>query len=156
MTRVLPTRRDHARVRVDGRVARRCDDRGSATVIVLVLVGALVAVALGGALVGGALVAQRRAAAAADLAALAAAESLGSLGGSAAGGTTACATAERISRQNDARLATCQVEGLEVAVEVDVDLPGPFGVERAVPGRARAGPSRVADGLDPESAAGRP
>lgn len=116
------------------------EDRGAATIFVLVLVAVLGVVAVGGAVAGGVLVGQRRAAAAADLAALAGAEALQVGGGSASAGVGACEAAGRVSERNEARLTGCFVEGLEVAVEVTVDVPAVFGGEWSIPGGARAGP----------------
>ena len=135
-----------------GRSARPVSrgEEGSATVLLLVLVGLLTTVAVAGAAVGGLLVGQRRAASAADLAALAAAEALGPVG-TAAGGASACQEAGRVSEANRARLTDCLVEGQEVAVEVAVDVPGLLGGAWKVPGRARAGP---ADGPSAEAPTG--
>lgn len=118
----------------------RRDERGGATVLVLVLVAVLVCLAVAGVVAGGVLVGQRRAAAAADLAALAAAESLGLSGGTALGGTTACEQAVRAGEANGARLTDCLVEGREVSVELTVEVPTVFGGTWSIPGRARAGP----------------
>lgn len=134
----------------------RRQERGAATVLVLVLVGVIGAVAVGGVLAGGALVGHRRAAAAADLAALAGAEALGAGGGSAAGAPVACEAAGQVSERNDARLTGCFVDGLEVVVEVVVDVPTVLGREWTVPGRARAGPSRADYSAGLESGAGGP
>lgn len=120
--------------------SRPREDRGAATIFVLVLVAVLGVVAVGGAVAGGALVGQRRAAAAADLAALAGAEALQVGGGSASSGVGACEAAGRVSERNEARLTGCSVEGLEVVVEVAVDVPAVFGGEWSIPGGARAGP----------------
>lgn len=120
------------------------EQRGSTTVIALVLVGLLTSVALAGAVAGGVLVGKRRAAAAADLAALAAAETLGPGGpasvGLSSGEGAACAQAALVSRANAARLTTCRVEAPEVFVQVAVDVRSPWGSTWPVPGSARAGP----------------
>lgn len=118
----------------------RRDERGGATVLVLVFVTVLVCLAVAGVVAGGVLVGQRRAAAAADLTALAAAESLGPRGGTALGGATACEQAVRVGEANGARLTDCLVEGREVSVELTVEVPTLFGSTWSIPGRARAGP----------------
>lgn len=119
--------------------------------LVLVLVSVLATVAVAGAAVGGLLVGQRRAASAADLAALAAAEAIGPGGVTAVTGASACQEAGRVSNANRARLTGCLVEGDEVFVEVEVNVPGLGGAVWEVPGRARAGPS---PGAGPTAASG--
>lgn len=133
----------------------RRDERGGATMLVLVLVTVLACLAVAGVVVGGVLVGQRRAAAAADLAALAAAESLGLSGGTALGGATACEQAVRAGEANGARLTDCLVEGREVSVELTVEVPTVFGGTWSIPGRARAGPvGRAARGSPVSGSAG--
>lgn len=133
----------------------RRDERGGATMLVLVLVAVLACLAVAGVVVGGVLVGQRRAAAAADLAALAAAESLGLSGGTALGGATACEQAVRAGEANGARLTDCLVEGREVSVELTVEVPTVFGGTWSIPGRARAGPvGRAARGSPVSGSAG--
>lgn len=131
------------------RQGRAQDGRGSTTVLVLVVVAVLSTLAVAGAAVGGVLVGQRRAAAAADLAALAAAEALAAGRGSAVAGVAACEEAGRVSDANAARLTGCVVKGLEVGVEVAVDVPTLFGSAWSVPGRARGGPATGSGGLGP-------
>ena len=114
-------------------------ERGSATVLMLVVVAALTSLAVGAATVAGVLVAQRRAAAAADLAALAAADALTGHGWSAAGNAPACLVARGVSGANGGRLTGCLVQGRAVVVGVVVDVSSPFGGSWSVPGRARAG-----------------
>lgn len=123
--------------------------RGSTTVLVLVVVAVLSTLAVAGAAVGGVLVGQRRAAAAADLAALAAAEALAAGRGSSVVGVAACEEAGRVSEANAARLTGCVVEGVEVGVEVAVDVPTLFGADWSVRGRARAGPATGSAGPGP-------
>lgn len=122
-------------------------DRGSATVLTLLLVGVLTVAGLGGAAVGGLLVGERRAATAADLAALAAAAELSVPGRTA---RTACETARRLGHVNGARVTRC-VAGLpsterassaarrDVLVEVVVDVHL-LGRSWGAVGSARAGP----------------
>lgn len=110
-------------------------ERGSATVWVLALAGALAVVALAAVLVGGAVVARHRAGSAADLAALAAA------GRAVLADPGACAVAEEVAAANGAVLERCTVRAGAV-VEVEVAVPfrlGPLG-RRDAAGRARAGP----------------
>ena len=85
----------------------------------------------GAGLLGSGMLAQSRAATAADLAALAAADSL------AIGGSAPCQVASEVAARNDAALTSCQVQGQDVLVRVEVTasaLP-------VVGARARAGPS---------------
>lgn len=149
------------------------DQRGSATVLVIVLIATLVVAALGATAAGEVLVGRRRAASAADLAVLAGAQALSS-GATAAGPTAfpsapapapaaapatgtpisgsgsgaACREAWRVSTANGARLTDCEVQGTVVAVAVLVDVPIVFGRSLGVPGKARAGPA-AADGTAP-------
>jgi secretion/DNA translocation related TadE-like protein len=115
-------------------------ERGSAAVLVVVMVGVLTALALGGSAIGGLMVGQRRAAAAADLAALAGAAALRPGLGSLPTGS-GCDRAARVSAENGARLTGCSIDGREVVVRVAVDVSNPFGGGWAVPGMARAGPA---------------
>ncbi|MBB3083445.1 Rv3654c family TadE-like protein [Geodermatophilus sabuli] len=110
-------------------------ERGSATVWVVALAGALAAIGVAAVLVGSAVVGRHRATGAADLAALAAAEH------AVRGRADPCAAAARVADANGARLTGCGVDGaavVEVAVVVPVRL-GPLGVREAA-ARARAGP----------------
>ena len=131
------------------RRGRRGREAGAASVLVLVLVAVITTLALAGVTVGGVLVGQRRAAAAADLAALAAAEALGPGFGPTVAGVAACEAAGTVSAANDARLTGCLVEGVEVLVEVAVEVHGGFGAGWTVPGRARAGPVKERPGPAP-------
>jgi len=110
-------------------------ERGSATVWVLALAGALAVVGAAAVLVAAAVTARHRAGGAADLAALAAA------GRAVTGDPAACAVAGEIAERNGARLTACTVEdGGVVAVTVVVPVRlGPLGRHDAT-GRARAGP----------------
>jgi secretion/DNA translocation related TadE-like protein len=74
-----------------------------------------------------------RAGAAADLAALAAAQALRD-------GSDPCAAATTVARANDARVAACEPDGLEVRVTVEADTPRMVGLTWSVPASARAGP----------------
>lgn len=115
---------------------RRQDERGAGSVLILavsmVVVTALLAVAV---LVAGQS-ARRQAAAAADLAALAAAA------GVQAGVDDPCAVAARIAVENAAVLRDCVVDGVEVEVQVRVEVRAPLSWLPAQQRRARAGPPR--------------
>jgi secretion/DNA translocation related TadE-like protein len=119
-------------------VSRR-DERGAATLLVLVMVGVLATMAVAGAVIGGILVGQRRASSAADLAALAGAEALRAGGGSVVAGSAACDDARHVATMNGAQLRSCRASGAEVELEVVVEVRSAWGRTWAVPGRARAG-----------------
>lgn len=110
------------------------DERGTATVAVLSLIGVVLLVAGAAAAVLGAVVAHRQAQAAADLAALSAATAAGQ-------GADACGAAGRVARANSGQLADCRLEGDDVLVTVTVEMPGAVDVLGEVRARARAGPS---------------
>jgi secretion/DNA translocation related TadE-like protein len=114
------------------------DERGSATVLGLVLAAVLVTVAVAGAAGAGLLVGHRRAGAAADLAALAGAAALQQA--ALAGDGDACGQVAAVSAANRAVVQECLVEGEEVQVRVEVEVRGPFGASWPVAARARAGP----------------
>jgi secretion/DNA translocation related TadE-like protein len=128
------------RVRVDGaarvraRTGRITDQRGSATVLVLVAVVLLAAATLVGLVLGALATLERRVESAADLAALAGAAAVQD----AADG---CAAARVVAARNDASLGACAVRGdvLEVRAVRVVHLPLVGRVPLAA--RARAGPS---------------
>ena len=107
--------------------------RGSASVLVISLVGVLVLVGLAAAFVTATAAAHRRAQSAADLAALAGAVV-------AQRDEDACAAAARVARGNHAALVECAVLGDDVLVTVRVASPELAGHEWSVVGRARAGP----------------
>ncbi len=114
------------------RVTPRRDQSGAAVVAALGVVAVLLLVAGAGAGVGGLVVAQRRAQSAADLAALAAAQAV-------QGGEDACAAGDRIADRHEVHLIGCAVEGPEVVITVEVELPAVF-AGRSIRARARAGP----------------
>ncbi|MDF9717093.1 MULTISPECIES: Rv3654c family TadE-like protein [unclassified Nocardioides] len=122
--------------RVRGRAARGRDEGGFATVaalgMVMVLATVALAVAVGAALV----VDHRRAQAAADLAALAGATALGGTG-------DACGAAASTAEANAARLASCEVIGRDVRVEVVVEHDSLAGRVAELRGTARAGPAQA-------------
>lgn len=108
-------------------------EKGSGTVLALVLAFAVMALLAGVLLLAQAGVMASRAASAADLAALAAAD--------AARGISSgepCAVAASVVEQHGATLTACEVVGGEVA-EVATELERPFLLGVAT-GRARAGP----------------
>jgi secretion/DNA translocation related TadE-like protein len=128
----------------DGRAAvpalrgrrRRCS-AGSATLYVLALAAALLAVSVVVTGFAGLTVAKHRAVTAADLAALAAASAAAS-----AAATDSCAVATETARHNGARVTECVQEGSDVLVTVGVAAQAPFGLQPLVRARARAGPAR--------------
>lgn len=110
-------------------------DAGAATVVVLGL--AAVVVLLGAVLValGAVSVTRHRAAAAADLGALAAASR------ALQGEPVACSRASGVVQAAGARLASCQVVGDRVEVEVVLQPEGPLAALGEARGRAVAGPA---------------
>lgn len=113
---------------------RRVSERGSATVLVLPLLGALAVTAVLLGFVAGAVVAQRHAATAADLAALAGAAALQD-------GGDGCAEATAVTVHNDAEVVACRVSGAELQLTVRAETAALFGRRLTVSARARAGPS---------------
>lgn len=111
---------------------RREDGVAAVSALGLTVVLVLVALVCGqlAALVNG----QRRAQSGADLAALAGA-------GSLSDGGDPCRAAGRLATANQVQLVACAVVGDSVRVVVRVERRGPFGVERSIRARARAGPS---------------
>lgn len=108
-------------------------DRGSATVLGVVLVAVLAMAATLAASVGGVVADQRRVESAADLAALAAA-------GAAQAGGNACFAAARSAHRNGARLASCAVDGEVITVRV-VRSRVVLGRTVELSSRARGGPA---------------
>ena len=136
------TRRQQHRVKAATRAwriwRRSLDDRGSAAVVMLGVMAALLAFTVSGLLLASAVLASHRARAAADLAALAAAGVL--LQGDPAG--MACRSAAQVAATNHGRLQRCIVSGSEVRLSVVVSA-GVRGVGIAT-ARSRAGPGRNA------------
>jgi secretion/DNA translocation related TadE-like protein len=117
------------------RIGRRSlDDRGSAAVVMLGVIAAVLALTVSGLLLASAVLASHRARAAADLAALAAAGVL--MRGGPAG--SACESAAQAAAANYGRLQQCIASGREVRLTVAVHA-GPRGVGIAT-ARSRAGP----------------
>lgn len=108
--------------------------RGSASVLVVVMIGWVVLLGLAGAFVSGTVAAHRRAQSAADLGALAGAVARER-------GEPACPVAARVAGSNGARLVDCRVDAGHVVVAVVVDGPRFAGHGFAPHGRARAGPA---------------
>ncbi|WP_439423209.1 Rv3654c family TadE-like protein [Saccharothrix sp. HUAS TT10] len=109
----------------------RLGDRGSASVVAVVVVAVWFGLVVVGVRVGEVVVDRHRLGAAADLGALAAA---GQLSG---GVSEACARAGWVVERMGGRLAACLVEGWEVTVRVS----GEAGVFGALSAQARAGPA---------------
>lgn len=110
-------------------------DRGSATVLVVAALAALLAAGVGALEIVGAVRASHQAHSAADLASLAGALIL-VRGGSP---SSACSRAAVLARQNSASLVDCRPTGDSV-LEVVVSVPGGTGLGPAV-ARSRAGPA---------------
>jgi secretion/DNA translocation related TadE-like protein len=106
-------------------------DRGSASVLLLAIGSAVVAVGIGATLVGAAITDRHRAQVAADLGALAGARN------AVDGAGIACERAGEIVAANGAGLVGCRVDGLDLVVTAQV------GRARA---SARAGPASSASG----------
>jgi len=114
---------------------RPAGEQGSGTVLVLGIIGALLALAVGATALIQAQVAAGRARLAADLAALGGATALNSV--TAPGDP--CAVAGGVAEANGAALGSCTVVGEDVVVEVGVRVRI-LGVARTATARARAGP----------------
>ncbi|THV41576.1 Rv3654c family TadE-like protein [Glycomyces buryatensis] len=117
----------------DGRRAG-CGEEGSATVLAVGVVAALVVSTVAFAAVGQATAARHRAQGAADAAALAGAAKV------LFGDEEACAAAAAMVAANSAELESCEVNDLEVTIRVTEEangIPRAFGPARAV---SRAGP----------------
>ncbi|MBM0123816.1 Rv3654c family TadE-like protein [Pimelobacter simplex] len=114
-------------------------ERGAATVLAVTLAGVLLLVGAATGVVGAIVVAHRRAQAAADLAALAGAVAVGH------SGRDPCAAAAGVAQANGAVLATCQVDGADVLVEVRVGGPRWLGQDQDLMAAARAGPASGAE-----------
>ena len=109
------------------------DQRGAASLLIVALLSLLLLVGAALGVVAAMVWAHRTAQSAADLAALAGAAGLQQ-------GEDACAAASRIAGANDARVASCVVEGEEAVVEVTVTGPRWLGQGADLSARARAGP----------------
>lgn len=109
-------------------------ERGSATVVMLGVIGSVLMLTISGLLLASAVLASHRARAAADLAALAAAGVL--MRGEPP--HAACESAARVAARNHGRVQQCIVAGSEVRLSVAVSA-GVQGVGVAT-ARSRAGP----------------
>jgi secretion/DNA translocation related TadE-like protein len=112
---------------------RRCDQRGSATVLVVAFAGVLMLLGAAFGVVAAMVHAHRVAQSGADLSALAAARSL-------ALGRDGCAEAAAIARANGVRLTTCRATGPVVTVSVVAPGPHWLGQTSDLSAEARAGP----------------
>jgi len=112
----------------------RPHDRGSTTLVMLGVIGAVFLLTISGLVLASAVLASHRARAAADLAALAAAGVL-MRGGP---GSAACATAAQVAAVNHARMQLCNSSATDVRLSVVVPA-GVRGVGVAT-ARSRAGP----------------
>jgi secretion/DNA translocation related TadE-like protein len=112
----------------------RTNDRGSATIWVVVAALLVVAITAVVVAVGAAVEARHRAAAAADAAALAGALDV------VEGPAGACGAARRLAAQDGAVLARCSVTGAVVDVSTRISLAGPLRWLGLAAGVARAGP----------------
>ena len=121
--------------RMRSRSVRR-RDHGSATVLVLAVLGVLLVVAAAAFTLVGAVVASHRAHAAADLSALAGAALL--VQGQGPG--SACVRAAAAARRNDAVSVSCRA-GADLSIEVVVSVPARIPGLGAASARARAGPA---------------
>jgi secretion/DNA translocation related TadE-like protein len=115
-------------------VSRGRDERGSATLLVVEMVGLLLFIGAALSVVTAMVVAHRAAQAAADLAALAGARDV-------AGGGAGCARATQIAAANQARVTTCTVTGRVVDVVVEVEGPHWLGQTADFDAHARSGPA---------------
>ena len=115
-------------------MSRRGAESGSASVLVVAMVGVLLMVGSALGVVTAMVRAHRVAQAGADLAALAGARGL-------ALGRDACADAGRIAAANDSRLTGCRVHGLSVVVTVEAAGPHWLGQAADLSAEARAGPA---------------
>ena len=115
------------------------DQRGSASVLGVVLVGVLAAVTLLVAVVGGVVADQRRAESAADLGALAGAAAVQQ-------GADGCAAARPVVRLNGARLAACSIDGAVVWLRAIRSIGPVLGRRFTVSSTARAGPADFGPG----------
>jgi len=114
---------------------RRRDARGSATVLAVVMLGVVLTVAAGVAVLGAAVVDQRRVAAAADLGALAGATARQH-------GEPACAAAASVVARNGGRLTACAPTGQDVTVRAARPTRRILWLTWTVTSVARAGPAR--------------
>lgn len=109
------------------------DERGTASLLVVSLIGVIVLLGMAASFMTAGAAAHRRAQAAADLAALAGAVALQR-------GQDPCSAAGSVAGGNEAAVAECRVEGEDVVVEVSVESPEFLDHSFSIHGEARAGP----------------
>lgn len=109
-------------------------DAGVSTVFGVLMVGLMIVVTGVGVRLGGVMLARQQAETAADLGALAGAAQV------LQGRDLACASAGRVVAANRGRLVSCEVDWLDVLVQVEAPVAS-FGGTAS--GRARAGPVSV-------------
>src|SRR4051795_2937044 len=114
---------------------REKDERGSATLFAVAIVGVLVLVGAALGVVGAMVHAHRVAQSAADLAALAGAQAQ-------ARGRDPCAAAAGIAAANGAAVDSCAVDGFDVTLQVTVAGPHWLRQRHDLSARARAGPAQ--------------
>ena len=110
------------------------NERGSGTVLVLVLIMLLCVAGGSAALIGAAISVRHQAETAADLAALSGASALQR-------GASPCPVADQIAGANGAALASCRVTGEFLDVTVRLQPRGPLARLPPARARARAGPA---------------
>lgn len=124
----------------------RSAEHGSGTILVLVAMGALLAVTAAGLMVAQAVIATHRARVAADLSALAAASALRD------GSPSPCARGATVAAHNGASLRSCRLEGPVVEIVVAVAVRW---WPEAATARARAGPPLAREQPAPGVGGGR-
>lgn len=118
----------------DGRGHGNRDERGSATLFAVAVIGLLVLVGAALGVVAAMIHAHRVAQSAADLAALAGASAH-------ARGADPCAAATTIAAANGASLDNCALDGYDVRIQVTVPGPHWLGQTHDLSAQARAGPA---------------
>ncbi|RSN01123.1 pilus assembly protein TadE [Nonomuraea sp. WAC 01424] len=117
-----------------------CRERGSASLWGVALMGLLLAIATGLAIVGAVRVARHRVNSAADLSALAAAK-LAILDPEGA-----CDRASTLAGKNGVRLVACEITGAVADVRTSLSITLPIAGAHTLLGRARAGPAMLSPG----------
>ena len=112
----------------------RRQERGSATLFAVAMIGVLVLVGAALGVVGAMVHAHRVAQSAADLSAIAGAQAR-------ARGRDPCAAAAGVAGANHATLDRCALEGFDLRVQVTVRGPHWLGQHHDLSARARAGPA---------------
>lgn len=108
-------------------------ERGSASVLVVSLIGVLLLLGMTAAFMTAGAAAHRRAQAGADLAALAGA-------GALQRGDDPCSAAAGVAARNRVTVVRCTIDGEDVVLEVGVDSPELWGHTFEIRGESRAGP----------------